>query len=507
MGLAASQTRFLAITARKAGCEFESMRIAQEKLSVTRDMQRATEKYNNSMSATKLVWTMGGTGTNGIKTDLTYDVLTTPSALNDFTPILITSQTGKVVVSPAMARALEMAGISREGGTTPKEGGLMSDGVTLLPGTRNKFLTGLAATGVLSPMVLDKILKSKAKTYSNVGIGSKPLDKTSAFTLNINNLLTYTEQVLKSKTTKKTSEGTALTSTQQTAVDALADKLKFTLTATAGDWKDHYVSVNGSKSNTANVTLKDLIGKKVEMQNGDAAAFVNQLHELFSLIFTEDTQENATQALSYAKQMTQSMVPAAGQPVNLTNLTKSFLTYYAQAMGGYNSGYGINRNDFNKSNLVTDDLHYQYIIKNAYNQDLYSTEEALMHADFYNAMYNNICLSGWTTIDGADVKDKSYLTHALKNGQLFLSSMHGDGNYYQGEYTRNGFVKEVTDEDAVARAEAEFNKAKLKLNYKEELLDVNLKNVDMEISSLTAEYDSVKGLIGKNVEKAFSMFQ
>lgn len=40
MGLAASQARFLAITARKMNCEFQSMQIAQEKLSTTRDMEK-----------------------------------------------------------------------------------------------------------------------------------------------------------------------------------------------------------------------------------------------------------------------------------------------------------------------------------------------------------------------------------------------------------------------------------------------------------------------------------
>lgn len=56
MGLAASQARFLAITSRKMNCEFQSMQIAQEKLSVTRDLQKASQEYQNSLSATKLVW-------------------------------------------------------------------------------------------------------------------------------------------------------------------------------------------------------------------------------------------------------------------------------------------------------------------------------------------------------------------------------------------------------------------------------------------------------------------
>ena len=56
MGLAASQARFLAITARKADCEFRSMAIAQEKLSITRELSELSDQYQRALDATKLVW-------------------------------------------------------------------------------------------------------------------------------------------------------------------------------------------------------------------------------------------------------------------------------------------------------------------------------------------------------------------------------------------------------------------------------------------------------------------
>ena len=47
---------------------------------------------------------------------------------------------------------------------------------------------------------------------------------------------------------------------------------------------------------------------------------------------------------------------------------------------------------------------------------------------------------------------------------------------------------------------------KSKLNYKEETLELDMKNLDTEISALTTEYDTVKNLISKGVEKVFTMF-
>ena len=52
----------------------------------------------------------------------------------------------------------------------------------------------------------------------------------------------------------------------------------------------------------------------------------------------------------------------------------------------------------------------------------------------------------------------------------------------------------------------EYELTKTKLNYKEETLDVKMKNIDTELSALTTEYDTVKNLISKNVEKVFTMF-
>ena len=78
--------------------------------------------------------------------------------------------------------------------------------------------------------------------------------------------------------------------------------------------------------------------------------------------------------------------------------------------------------------------------------------------------------------------------------------------FYQGHYTASGHIAEVTDDDAIAQAEAEYNVKKSKLNYKEESLELKMKNIDTELSALTTEYDTVKNLISKNVEKVFTMF-
>ena len=63
-----------------------------------------------------------------------------------------------------------------------------------------------------------------------------------------------------------------------------------------------------------------------------------------------------------------------------------------------------------------------------------------------------------------------------------------------------------TDTNELAKAEAEYTAATAKINTKEKKLDNQLKALDTEHNALSTEFDSVKSLIGDNVEKSFNLF-
>ena len=65
---------------------------------------------------------------------------------------------------------------------------------------------------------------------------------------------------------------------------------------------------------------------------------------------------------------------------------------------------------------------------------------------------------------------------------------------------------ENTDNDAITNAEREYTSKKNKINYKDEQLEIEAKQLDAEISALSTEYDTVKSLISKNIEKTFTLF-
>lgn len=549
MGLAASQARFLAITARKNNCELQSMQIAQEKLSITREQQQAAQDYQNALSATKLVW---DTYDDDVY-DLSYDVMMKPSALNEYDPYLITDTQGKLVLSTSMFNAAVAAGIIDAKTGDPKVSRFMGNADSKNDGSRNAFLYQLGVQNQIESSTINAIIALGETGYTNSGVGGEIIDKTLSNALTTNSFINY----LKTAEDENgdliyninledflTSNGYTLCTT--TSPDKNNDKNKVIITKdgnaitnaselsklTLGDILDGNYGLSGVMDAS---TMEEIATKMLTLMaaslgrsettdvkglnvDNESKAALDNAYEFTKALLNSTQATNSTnlpilssvlgisikQSQNTNNIVTGSAGDATVSAVNLTNMLKSYLTYFAISMEGYGSGLYVDSDDTSKSNYITDDIGYYFIVKN---ENAMSEQDAL-NADFYNMLYNQLCMNGASTdlTKQQQVTDPEYLSHALKNGQLFISSLNNDGYFYQGHYTLNGHVAEVTDEDAIAQAEAEYNVKKSQLSYKEESLDLELKNIDTELSALTTEYDTVKNLISKNVEKVFTLF-
>lgn len=534
MGLAASQARFLAITARKADCEYKSMAYAQDKLEISRQLTNATADYQDALNSTKLVWNASGSET--AVTDLSYNVMMSPTSLNGYDPYLIVDPaTGKIVLSDTYKTVMENAQILKDGTQSrlqyTKEG-------------RDAFIDALVKNGLLASSMGDIV---KTMDYiTDAGLGAEPLDKTASNAMTLPNLIQYFDNReygidLNQLLTQKDSDGKTIAPTYSSERKASSG---WTLTENG--------TIQSSFKNAKDLNIATLLKKDVVLTANDMSReeFASQVSDIITSIaeslgynsdeakalYTDTASQDALRAAYDAtllKFSNSSAVDAGGTKntaaqysntlekandynaityskgknntkcaVNLSNVLSTFLTNYAQALEGYECGYS-SKKEVKDSVSVTEDPSYYYIVNNT---GSIASEKDMMIADFYNIMYNNICSNGWTTIEGADINDQEYLRHALKNGQLFISSLNSDGYYYQGAYTDNGYIEEVTDQDAIAVAEAEYTKLKTQLDYKEEKIDLKMKNLDLEISALSTEFDTVKSLISKGVEKTFTMF-
>lgn len=623
MGLATSQARFLCITARKADCEYKSTELAQQKLEITNQLSDISANYANAMNSTKLVWK-----NDLVENDygLTYNLLMTPSAANDYNPYMVTTSSGAIVLNSEYAAAAKAAGISKAGGISSADG-------------RDKFIAALVPGGIVTQDTANSIMTTdyvatkmddgtlkvdKANTSattgnvgwnSGAGMGSTPLDKNSVDGLDKAALImsdligeqlvdwaqlltTSSEQITSAKydsTIKdydvqikkaatalqyaeaNTEDYTAKKKALEALQDAKADFIKEAKKKGIVDvTRDNFQMDNNSIRDTGftvvsngtitydedtikKMTIGDLLSSNIVLMTQNQSAdkmskYATKLMESIASIFgyrnsghglNMDSKSN--EALEFAMTMVKNINLKASnaitqgsscddkamtnnsayvnandynrigvgqknilgtdikagtsyQAVSVSNLLSSFLTYYDNYMNGNSSAYVVGKR-VDTSAFVTDDRNYRYFAE----AEGTATSQKEKLADFYDQLYNNLCEKGWR--EDASVQDNEYLENALKTGRYAMSSLHEDGYFYQTRYNETGYIVEETDSDAIARAEAEFTQKKAELTYKEDAIDMKSKKLDAEISSLSTEYDTVKQLISKSIEKTFQMFQ
>ncbi len=547
MGLAAGQARLLTITGRKSDCEYASMKLSHQKIALARELSDLSNEYQNSLNQTKLVYDYYGTGDT--TTPLSYGLLMTPSTLNDYLPTTITDALGRVTLNSKYASAARAAGIPQEGlGTLPSEG------------MRNAFIEGLYTSGLLTKNTAEKILSLPYNQQAGFGGGATVAVTTTSG--NINDLVDY----LKENCTNQFNfsnpipEGDDRKSWIENPDDIRNDTSQDTYDINIYDLLTNTKEIslsfqggNGSKNVNEEAKiisnyliesfvpwLEETLGSVLNIDAGTQAAFDYANEEIVKLIlntgddgsstppiynianhkgtahrthkFRNEEQANNQNYMGFSS-VTQHGAHVAVKKrhsqgsINLNNLAQAYLTLFAKAMSGVSQKdtdgspkYQVSAGKLEDNKLVTNDTLYEFTIKTGSEV----SSDDLGQATFYDALFNQICANGWT--ENNKIDDNEYLKEMLQSGMLYISKMKDDGYYYQGNYSTDAYIKEISDDTAIAQAEAKYQTEKAKLNAKEETLDLKMKNLDTEISSLTTEYDTVKNTISKNIEKSFKRY-
>ncbi len=112
-----------------------------------------------------------------------------------------------------------------------------------------------------------------------------------------------------------------------------------------------------------------------------------------------------------------------------------------------------------------------------------------------------------TTDDEKNFKDSNWLLNRLKSGELFLSYYSTTEKSFVGTTLDDDeSITEKEDKSAIAVAEQEYQTSLDKIEHQEKQFDMQLNKLEAEHSALQTEYDSVKKVISKNVEKTFNTF-
>lgn len=131
---------------------------------------------------------------------------------------------------------------------------------------------------------------------------------------------------------------------------------------------------------------------------------------------------------------------------------------------------------------------------------------ASAEAEWYLNLFDKIQSSGYQVLANGLASSTDWLQFALENGIVVMEQINGEGEWQGITYTSCSDISEQTDETAAALAEAEYNQAMRQIEAKDEMYDMELKNIDTEHSSLQAEYESVKKAMSGNIERNFQMY-
>lgn len=562
MGLAASQARLLTITSRKSDCEYSSMAFSHEKIALARDMNIVSAEYQDALNQTKLVYDFYGKGDTA--TDLTYGLLMTPSELNNYMPTPVTDPSGRVVLDSKLAAAARAAGIPQEGlGCTPSSDirdrfidGLISSGLITktvgenVKGVQYNPTMGIGTQDIITTNTesitfenfMDKYLKDATVDLSgllydaggshyylgkevnghwngvryldNGGIdpqGNNYPTEDEMHNLSIKQILdgNYAIYGLGWDSNKIKDDDTI------GGLNCLIDKVGscsywdvlFETLSSVIDTNDTYTlaALDYAMQQTQQRVVSLGIGTTLDTSN--AAYRKKSNHATDSKVCAEVRDMNdkyVGYVFLHNKEGVNARKYNNGYAINLTNITKAFYTYFAQYMQGFAS------TDLKVSNLETastfvtaptEKRNFSFNILS----EVDTTGNNMLIAGFYDALFNQIATKGW--VENENVTNKEYMQTMLKNGCMFLSSLADDDYYYMSNYATNTYIKEVTDEEGIALAEAKYQREKAKINSKENIVDMKMKNLDTEITALTTEYETVKSVITNGIKTGFKRYE
>ena len=126
-------------------------------------------------------------------------------------------------------------------------------------------------------------------------------------------------------------------------------------------------------------------------------------------------------------------------------------------------------------------------------------------AEWYTNLYERMC-EGYMVLEDGLASSAEWIQYALESGLVKLEQVDSDGEWNAITYTSCSDITETTDDTAVTLAEAEYTKAMNKIEAKDKIYDLELKNIDTEHEALQTEYDSIKNAMDKNIQRNFKLY-
>ncbi len=123
----------------------------------------------------------------------------------------------------------------------------------------------------------------------------------------------------------------------------------------------------------------------------------------------------------------------------------------------------------------------------------------------------------WTVLEDGLMNSEKWLKYALENGYVTLERVNyteptedgtglADVTWTSIIYTNATDITEQENEAAITKAEVKYQQTVRDIEAKDKQYDNILKRLDTEHNALQTEYDSIKGVINKNIERTLKMY-
>ncbi len=191
-----------------------------------------------------------------------------------------------------------------------------------------------------------------------------------------------------------------------------------------------------------------------------------------------------------------------------TNLDSTSTVTINQVIGGveqpvqYQTNFEAVKDVYLIENMIAEygAPKYTWIDKN--NPD----ENADAKAQWYTNIFNKMNEDGYQTISQELASSSEWIQYAFESGLLSMIQVDDEFNWVSTMYSNCSDITEDTIDLLVTQAEAEYTRETNKIQAKDKLYDLELKNIDTEHEALQTEYDSIKSALDKNVERMFKYF-
>lgn len=493
MGMAASQVRLLALTSRKHDNELQTMRLSNKKVALQRDMRNITSDYQNALNTKVFKWT-NNSGVSSV--DLSYNNLMSPSAANQYTPYMITSESGRVVVDDKYQKYAEM--ISESGAPNGDWASVRTQVLSELTGVDASVIEGYESSSksiIESKSTLDTLSKKKPsldrfERSSLPTLLGKMGNGTGVSNLKFSKGSTYAEAYSKGGTITIGSGANA-----KSNLTSIFNNIKNTLGKYFVDDKDKFEKAVDSKKDEYHNFIENGtdLSNSAGMLKGTSSEYKLDVKTMIDEILAEYATKGG----------------ATG--VNAHSGDDTYLWYDVDS-DSYKD-WQIENENWQKAYDAAESQYANSL--NAKSEALTADQERQIQ--FYDAIFSTIAEKGWT--HNSSVSDTGYLNQMLQNNTYTLTTVDRTQTYdtqkkeftWDNDYdtdiaSNNSHVVSVRDNDVANDAQIEYERKKSIINEKESAIDLRLQDLQTELSAINQMIQGVESVRDDNIERTFGIF-